>query len=201
MIPIPLILGWNTVILNLINLLNFWTTYWKFNKLELEKINTKIEVVLKQETSPQFSTFLCYSTDSTMAAAACFRPPLPKSFSLAIPGVWYLDSTSFNVKFEQVQIQGHAESEISREERYYRKHNSRQKLNNAWKPIGFGPTYLSDLHESSLGFCLRACCSRSTWDRWRCHLSVARPGKSSSSQVESSSVKWTFVRGENIMPS
>jgi hypothetical protein len=126
--------------IDLIKILKVCTTYWKFNKIELEKFNAKGEVVLKQETSPQFSKFLCYCTDSTMTAAACFRPPLHESFSLAIPGVWYLDLTSFNIKFEQVQIQGHAESEIWREERYCRKHNSRQKLNNAWKPIGLGPT-------------------------------------------------------------
>ena len=50
---LPLILEW-------INFLKFCTTYWMFNKIELEKMNTIIEVVLKQETSPQFSKFLCY---------------------------------------------------------------------------------------------------------------------------------------------
>ena len=45
----------------------------------------------------------------------------------------------------------------------------------------------------SLGFWRRACHSHSTWDPSRCHLSIVRPVKCSSSQVENSCVMWTWM--------
>lgn len=124
MIPIPLILGWNTFKLNLINFFKVRTTYWKFNKIELEKINTKVEVCLK---AGDFTTILQISLllyRFNNGSGSVFRAPFTRELFPCNPrSFWYLDLTSFNIKFQQVQIQGHAESEISREERYCRKHN------------------------------------------------------------------------------
>ena len=71
------------------------------------------------------------------------------------------------------------------------------KPKNAGKPIGLGRQNESSNSQIRIWISWprapqtwgRACRGRSTWDQWRCHLSVVSPVKSSSYPFESSSVK------------
>jgi hypothetical protein len=90
---------------------------------------------------------------------------------------------------------------------------SQRKLESplAWGPQNKSPNYWHSWATSkSIGFWERPCkkrpkayCCCYTWDPPSCHLSVVRQVKSSSGQVESSSVKWlskqAWLRGSPPM--
>ena len=133
---------------------------------------------------------------------------LRATLNLHFLGVWYAELTSFHPKLKLLRAQPIFKLstvwarvmwpclkwDIKGEMTLQR--NIHDKPKNVWKTNGMGPKKMIQTHVSNLGLwpkaCqewLRACCSCSTWDPWRCYLSVASPIISWSSQVESSSVK------------
>lgn len=72
----------------------------------------------------------------------------------------------------------------------------------AWDPqneiLNFQYSQVTSIEVTSLGFWLRVCCSCSRGYLWRCHLSFVSLLKSCSSQVVSSSIKWTWMNKHEL---